>query len=138
MAQVLCELGTERAFVVHGSDGLDEITISGESKISEVRGGEVRTYYVTPEDFGITRAPINAIQGGDAVQNAAIIREILSDREGTRRDVVLLNAAAGLVVGGKAAGLRDGIQLARESIRTGKAMACLEKLASLTHELASS
>ena len=137
MAQVLCELGSERAFVVHGSDGLDEITISGESKISEVRGGEVRTYYVTPEDFGITRAPISAIQGGDAVQNAAIIREILSDREGTRRDVVLLNAAAGLVVGGKAASLREGIQLARESIRSGKAMACLEKLVDLTHKLAS-
>ena len=136
MAQVLCELGTERAFVVHGSDGLDEITISGESKISEVRDREVCTYYVTPEDFGIQRAPINAIQGGDAKQNAEIIREILSDRGGTRHDVVLLNAAAGLVVGGKAAGLRDGIQLARESIRSGKAMDCLKKLIHLTHDLA--
>jgi len=102
-----------------------------------VRGGEVRTYYVTPEDFGITRAPISAIQGGDAVQNAAIIREILSDQEGTRRDVVLLNAAAGLVAGGKAASLREGIQLARESIRSGQAMACLNKLVELTHRLAS-
>jgi anthranilate phosphoribosyltransferase len=135
MAQVLCELGTERAFVVHGSDGLDEITISGESKISEARNGEVRTYYVTPEDFGIARSPISTIQGGDARQNAGIIREILSDGGGTRKDVVLLNAAAGLVVGGKSASLREGIQLARESIRSGKAMACLEKLIALTQKL---
>jgi anthranilate phosphoribosyltransferase len=135
MAQVLCELGTARAFVVHGSDGLDEITISGESKISEVRGGEVRTYYVTPEDFGIERAPISAIQGGDARQNAEIIHDILSDRGGVRKDVVLLNAAAGLVAGGKAAGLRDGIQLARESIRSGKALFCLQNLVALSQRL---
>jgi anthranilate phosphoribosyltransferase len=137
MAQVLCELGTERALVVHGSDGLDEITISGESKISEVRNGEVRTYYVTPEDFGIARAPISAIQGGDARQNAEIIREILSGRSGARQDVVLLNAAAGLVAGGKTASLREGIQLARESIQSGKALSCLHKLVELTQALAS-
>ena len=134
MAQVLCELGIGRAFVVHGSDGLDEITISGESKISEVRDGEVRTYYVTPEDFGISRAPITAIQGGDARQNAAIIRDILSARGGTRQDVVLLNAAAGLVVGGKASGLHEGIQLARESIQSGNALSCLDRLVDLTHK----
>jgi anthranilate phosphoribosyltransferase len=135
MAQVLCELGSERAFVVHGSDGLDEITISGESKISEVRNGEVRTYYVTPEDFGICRNPIAAIQGGDAKQNAGIIRDILSNREGAKRDVVLLNAAAGLVAGGKAGTLREGIQLARASIESGNAMACLEKLVTLSQQL---
>lgn len=135
MAQVLCELGSEKAFVVHGSDGLDEISISGESKISEVRNGEVRTYYVTPEDFGIKRAPIRAIQGGDARQNAEIIRSILSSEGGARLDVVLLNAAAGLVVGGKAGSLRDGIELARESIRSGKALSCLEKLVALTQKL---
>jgi anthranilate phosphoribosyltransferase len=136
MAQVLCELGTERAFVVHGSDGLDEITISGESKISEVRDGEVRTYYVTPEDFGIERAPISAIQGGNARENAEIIRIILSNRGGTRQDVVLLNAAAGLVVGGKAGSLRDGIRLARESIESGSALSCLERLIDFTQEIA--
>jgi anthranilate phosphoribosyltransferase len=136
MAQVLCELGTERAFVVHGSDGLDEITISGESKISEVRGGKVHTYYVTPEDFGIARAPISEIRGGDARQNAAIILDILAGCGGTRQDVVLLNAAAGLVVGGKATDLRQGIPLARESIRSGKALSCLQNLAHLSHKLA--
>src|SRR5512136_2991011 len=97
MAQVLCELGVRRAFVVHGSDGLDEITISGESKISEVRDADVRTYYLSPEDFGIKRANIDQIQGGDARRNAEIIRDILSNRGGTHADVVLLNAAAGLV-----------------------------------------
>jgi anthranilate phosphoribosyltransferase len=135
MAQVLCELGSERAFVVHGTDGLDEITISGESKISEVRDSEVRTYYVTPEDFGIARAPISAIQGGDAQQNAAIIRDILSNHHGARLDVVLLNAAAGLVVGGRARSLRDGIELASESIRSGKALSCMNRLIELTQKL---
>jgi anthranilate phosphoribosyltransferase len=138
MAQVLCELGTERAFVVHGLDGLDEITISGESKISEVRNGEVRTYYVTPEDFGIERAPISAIQGGDALYNAKIIMDILSNEGGVKQDVVLLNAAAGLVAGGKAATLHQGIQLARESIHSGKALSCLRKLVAITQTLAPS
>jgi anthranilate phosphoribosyltransferase len=135
MAQVLCALGTERAMVVHGSDGLDEITISGESKISEVRDGEVRTYYVTPEDFGIARAPIGAIRGGDARQNAEIIRDILSGQPGTRTDVVLLNAAAGLAVGGKAPGLREGIDLAREAIHSGNALSRLNRLVDLTQKL---
>jgi anthranilate phosphoribosyltransferase len=136
IAQVLCELGTEHAFVVHGSDGLDEITISGESKISEVRSGEVFTYYVTPEDFGIERAPIGAIGGGDARQNAEIIRNILNSGSGAMQDVVLLNASAGLVAGGKAANLREGIHVAREAIRSGKALSCLEKLVDLTQKLA--
>jgi len=136
MAQVLCELGTERAFVVHGSDGLDEITITGESKISEVNNGERHTYYVTPEDYGIERAPISAIQGGDAEQNAGIIRDILNDRGGPRQDVVLLNAGAGLVVGGKAASMREGIQLARESIQSGSALSRLQNLAELSQKLA--
>src|SRR5438309_1562301 len=100
MAQVLCALGSQRAFVVHGSDGLDEITITGESKVSEVREGKVLTYYVAPEDFGLRRAPIEEIHGGDARRNAEIIREILSGSGGPKRDVVVLNAAAGLVAGG--------------------------------------
>jgi anthranilate phosphoribosyltransferase len=136
MAQVLCELGARRAFVVHGSDGLDEITITGESKISEVRDDEVRTYYVTPEDFGLNRAPIESIQGGDTRRNAEIIREILRGSGGTRTDVVLLNAAAGLVTGGKAANLRDGISQARESILSGSALSRLDRLVKLSHQLA--
>ncbi|HSW38987.1 MAG TPA: anthranilate phosphoribosyltransferase, partial [Acidobacteriota bacterium] len=119
MAQVLCELGAGHALVVHGADGLDEISISGESKISEVREGAVRTYHVAPEDFGIQRVHITAIQGGDAAANADIIREIFSGCEGPRRDVVLLNAAAGLLVGGKAGTIGEGIRLAQESIDSG-------------------
>ncbi len=135
MAQVLCELGTRRAFVVHGSDGLDEITITGESKISEVREREVKTYYVAPEDFGLERAPIELIQGGDAVRNAQIIRDILSGHGGTKGDVVLLNAAAGLVAGAKANGLRDGIQIARTSLESGAARERLERLIDLSNRL---
>ncbi len=138
MAAVLCELGTHRAFVVHGSDGLDEITIGGETKVSEVRDGQVRTFYLTPEDFGIERAPISAIQGGDARRNAEIIRGILAGEGGVPEDVVLLNAAAGLVAGGKADSLREGVALAREAIRSGEAMSRLDRLVALTHKLSPS
>ena len=136
MAQVLSELGARRALIVHGLDGLDEITITGETKISEVRDGEVRTYYVVPEDFGLSRASIEQIQGGDATKNAEIIREVLSGRESVRKDVVLLNAAAGLVAGGKARSLRHGIELARESIGSGAALARLDALVTLSRRLA--
>jgi anthranilate phosphoribosyltransferase len=135
MAEVLCELGARRALVVHGLDGLDEVTISGETKISEVRDGHVRTYYVSPEDFGLERASIEKIQGGDASRNAEIIREVLSDGGGVKRDVVLLNAAAGLVAGGKAQSLRGAIEMARESIRSGGALSRLERLIALTRIL---
>jgi anthranilate phosphoribosyltransferase len=135
MAQVLCDLGARRAFVVHGADGLDEISITGETKISEVREGQMRTYYVTPEDFGIERAPIDSIQGGDAGCNAGIIHEILDGQPGPRRDIVLLNAAAGLVAGGRADSLRAGIRQAAQSIDTGAAASILQRLARLTHEL---
>jgi anthranilate phosphoribosyltransferase len=135
MAQVLCELGTRRAFVVHGSDGLDEITLTGESKISEVRDGEVRTYYVAPEDFGLARTGIESIQGGDVQRNAGIIREVLSGQPGACRDVVLLNAAAGLVAGAKTSSLREGISLAEAAIDSGAARHCLERLISLSHRL---
>lgn len=136
ISQVLCELGARRALVVHGLDGLDEITISGETKICEVRDGEVKTYYVVPEDFGLERASIEQIQGGDARRNAEIIREILSDGGGVRKDVVLLNAAAGLVAGGKASYLREGIAMARASISSGAALNCLNKLIDLSNRLA--
>jgi anthranilate phosphoribosyltransferase len=136
MAQVLHALGAHRAFVVHGSDGLDEISISGESKISEVRNGEVRTYYLTPEDFGVKRAPISEIQGGNALENAAIIRKILLNEDSAKKDIALLNAAAGLVAGGKARTLREGINLAQESIQSGNALGKLEKLISITQKLA--
>jgi len=135
MAQVLCELGTQRAFVVHGADGLDELTITGESKIAEVREGRVLTYYISPEDMGLQRAPIQSLAGGDARKNAEIIREVLQNQEGSRKDVVLLNAAAGLVAGGKAKTLREGVETARHSIESGEALKRLDRLVHLSNHL---
>ena len=105
-------LGLRRALVVHGADGLDEITITGITRIAEVRDGQVHSYEVTPEEFGISRAPIDAISGGDAAENAAIILGILDGAKSPRRDVVLLNAAAALVAAGRANRLGDGVPMA--------------------------
>ena len=126
MAQALGELGVKRAFVVHGADGLDEISISGETRIAELRDGIVRSYSVTPEDFGLRRAPLDAIRGGDAKQNAEIIhkvlgRSILYRDHGPHREIVLANAAAALVVAARATDLLDGARLAAKSIYFGAA-----------------
>ncbi|MBI1734677.1 MAG: anthranilate phosphoribosyltransferase [Candidatus Rokubacteria bacterium] len=136
LARVLAELGTYRAFVVHGSDNLDEISNTGDSKISEVREGVVRTYTVRPEDFGLARAAITDLQGGDREQNAEIIRDILAGKPGPKRDIVLMNAAAALVAGAKARDLRDGVERAARSIDTGAARKKLDELVALSHKLA--
>src|SRR5437773_505732 len=107
LARVLAELGTFRAFVVHGADGLDEISNTGESRISEVREGVVRTFTVRPEDFGLSRASIRELLGGDREQNAEIIRAILRGELGAKREIVLMNAAAALVVGTRARDLKE-------------------------------
>jgi anthranilate phosphoribosyltransferase len=128
LARVLGELGSSRALVVHGCDGLDEITITGESKITELRDGEVSTYTVAPEDLGLERATLGEIQGGDARQNSEIIIEVLRGGRGPRRDIVLLNAAAALVASSRAEDLREGVAAAAESIDSGKALRKLEQL----------
>ena len=128
LSEVLSMLGLHRALVVHGSDGLDEITISGPTRIGEVRDGQVRTYEVTPEEFGLQRAPLEEIAGADAVMNARLIREILQGEKSARRDVVLLNAAAALVAAGRADHLRDAIPLAANAIDSGAAAAKLQTL----------
>jgi len=135
LARVLAELGTIRAFVVHGSDNLDEISNTGESRISEVREGVVRTSIVRPEDFGLPRAAIRDLLGGDRERNAEIIRAILAGDPGPRRDIVLMNAAAALVVGGRARDLKEGAALAARSIDSGAARGKLERLVGLTQEL---
>jgi len=135
LARVLAELGTIRAFVVHGSDNLDEISNTGESRISEVREGVVRTSTVRPEDFGLPRASIGDLLGGDREQNAEIIRTILGGDPGPRRDIVLMNAAAALVAGAKARDLKEGVELAARSIDTGAARGKLEQLVHFTREL---
>jgi anthranilate phosphoribosyltransferase len=133
LAEALRLLGAERALVVHGRDGLDEITITGPTLVAEVRDGKVRTYEVTPEQFGFRRATLADISGGDAAENAAIIEEVLSGKKSARRDVVLLNAAAALVAAGRADSIGDAIEAAAVSIDSGKAAEKLEALIRFTH-----
>ena len=136
LARVLAELGTVRAFVVHGADNLDEISNTGESRVSEVREGTVRTYTVRPEDFGMPRASIKDLQGGDRAENADIIRAVLGGEPGPRRDIVLMNAAAALVAGGKARDLKDGVGVAARSVDSGAARGKLDALVALSRRLA--
>lgn len=133
LASVLKKLGARKAWVVHGADGLDEISLSGETLVSELVNGEIRTFTITPEQFGFKRAPLSAIKGGTAQDNALIIKEILSGKTGPRRDVVLLNAAAGLVVSGKAATIGDGIKTAADAIDSGRAAKTLDELIRMTN-----
>jgi len=133
MARVLKNLGSRHAFVVYGMDTLDEITITGRTKVSELKDGRVRNYYITPEKFGIKRATLDDIKGGDAKENAQIVLSVLKGERSPRRDVVLLNAAAGLVSGSKAKDIKSGIRLAAVSIDSGRAMEKLLKLIELTN-----
>ncbi|MBM3450797.1 MAG: anthranilate phosphoribosyltransferase [Armatimonadetes bacterium] len=127
MARVLGELGTEHAFVVH-SDGLDEVSLSGETHVAEVRDGHVRTFIVTPEDGGVTRRGIEEIRGGDADYNARVARDVFDGRPGAHRDVVVLNAALALVAAGLASTFEEGAERAAASIDSGAAAAKLEAL----------
>jgi anthranilate phosphoribosyltransferase len=135
LAQVLGELGTRRALVVHGSDGLDEISISGESKVTELKNGRVSTYSIRPEDFGFERASLKDIQGGDAQHNAGIIKALLNGEPGPRRDIVLLNAGAALLAGSLAGDLKEGIELASRSIDRGAALQKLILLMEFTNRI---
>jgi anthranilate phosphoribosyltransferase len=128
LAEALSMLGLHRALVVHGSDGLDEITITGSTRIAEVRDGQVHSYEVTPEQFGLPRATLDDISGGDATLNATLIREVLSGKKSARRDVVVLNAAAALVAAGRADHLRDAVPVAAKAIDSGAAQAKLKAL----------
>jgi anthranilate phosphoribosyltransferase len=132
LAEALSMLGLHRALVVHGLDGLDEITITGTTRVAEARDGSVRSYEVEPEEFGMVRATLQEISGGDAAENAAIIRAVLGGEKSPRRDVVLLNAAAALVAAGRADHIGDAIQLAAQSIDSGAAAAKLDALARFT------
>jgi anthranilate phosphoribosyltransferase len=128
LAQALAELGVERAFVVHGLDGLDEISLSGETQVAELRDGTVRSYTVVPEDFGLRRAPLEAVAGGDAEQNARIIRRVLKGELGPPREIVMANAAAALVAAGRASDWVEGVRLAEHAIDSGAAQTKLEHL----------
>jgi anthranilate phosphoribosyltransferase len=132
LAEALSMLGVRRGFVVHGLDGLDEITITGPTRVAEIQDGSIRTYEITPEEFGLSRATWADIAGGDAAHNADIIRKLLHSELSARRDVVLLNAAAGLVAAGKAEKLTEAVPLAQHSIDSGAAAAKLSALVEFT------
>lgn len=133
LALVLARLGSEAAWVVHGSDGLDEITTTGPTTVAALSAGKVRVFEVTPEDAGLPRAAPDDLKGGDAETNAAALRAVLGGAHGPYRDIVLLNAAAALIVAGKAADLRAGVALAAESIDTGAATRALDRLVAITN-----
>jgi anthranilate phosphoribosyltransferase len=128
VALVLSELDVERAFVVHGAGGLDEISLSGETMLGDVHRSVVRMYQVAPEDFGLERAPLDAISGGHAAHNAALIRAILSGEKGPPRDIVVANAAAAIVASGRAADFLEGALIAAQSIDSGEARKKLDAL----------
>ncbi len=134
MADALRELGLQRAMVVHGRDGLDEISLCAPTKIAELRDGLVRVYEVTPEGLGLHRVKPGDLAGGDAQVNAAIVREVLGGKMSPRRDVVRLNAAAALVTAGRVETLEEGLPLAAQAIDSGAARAKLKALVAFTAE----
>jgi anthranilate phosphoribosyltransferase len=133
IARSLMMLGSARAWVVHGADGIDEISTTGHTKVSECRDGAVHTFYIHPADFGVTKSSPEDLRGGDAAQNASIVRDVLDGRAGAHRDVVALNAGAALFVAGKAATVADGIRIASTAIESGAARATLAAMAKLSH-----
>lgn len=132
LARSLLLLGSERAWVVHGADGIDELTTTGYTKISEVRDGAVNTFYLHPGDVGLPKAQAGALQGGDAHENARILEGILDGARGPARDVVLLNAGAALFIAGAASSVDDGIVRASRAIDRGDAKRTLERLVSIS------
>ena len=133
LAKVLVKLGCQRGFVVHGQDGMDEITLTGPTRVAEINEGQVTLSTIEPEDFGLRRCLLSDLQGGDAEENAAIVRDVLAGSEGPKRDVVLLNAAYALVAAGITESVDAGLQKARNMIDEGLAKAKLEGLVNLTN-----
>jgi len=133
LARALGNLGSTRALVVHGMDGLDEITITERTRISEYRDGSVNDYYIHPSDFDLPAGKASDLKGGDAKENAVITLEVLKGQVGPRRDIVLLNAAAGLMAAGKAKDFRDGIRLAGDAIDSGAGLKKLAELKTFTN-----
>jgi len=136
VAEALKELGAEKALVVHGMDGMDEITVSGETLVAEVTDGDIREYKISPEDFDLPRHAPDGLLGGDAHLNARILSDILSgDEQGAPRDVVLLNAGATIFVSGQAKTMQEGVRLAEKSVDEGAALAALEDFVKTTRRL---
>ncbi len=128
LAHVLKNLGSERAYVVHGSDGLDEITTSGPTAVAALENGQVRTFEISPEEVGLKRAKPEALRGGDADENALALKTVLEGKKSPYHDIAVFNAAAALVVAGVAKDLKNGVALAQKSIESGEAEGCLDRL----------
>jgi anthranilate phosphoribosyltransferase len=135
IAQVLGRLGTRQAFVVCGEGTFDEISICSPTQISHLKDGQVSSYTISPEDYGLQRASIDSIKGGDALENAQIIRNIMDGQEGPKKDMVLLNAGAAFVASGLDQNLKDGIQRAEETIDSGEAKRKLDQFIEFTNSL---
>jgi anthranilate phosphoribosyltransferase len=133
LAKVLNNLGSERAFIVRGEDGLDEITLADETRVTELNAGSIRTYHVKPEDFGFNRCSPQDLLGGGPDENAGIIMGVLEGKKGPARDIVLLNAAAAITAGGLASKIEEGIAIAHGAIDSGEALAKLERLKEITN-----
>jgi len=136
IAEVLLRLGTKRAVIVHGSDGLDEITISGSTFVTELNEGKISSYILSPDDFGIQRSRVEELRGGEKAENALIIKEVLNgQRKGAARDAIILNSAAALYVGNKVKDIAEGVSLAYEIIDSGKAVKKLDEFIEYTRRL---
>ncbi len=135
MAEVLGILGCKHALVVHGEDGLDEITLGGKTTVCELKDGLVSRYYIHPDDFGFARTSVDQLRGGPPQENADILRRVVKGEKGPYRDIVLLNAAAALVAGDVESDLQKGVRLAAEAIDSGRALEKLERLVELTNQL---
>ncbi len=133
IAHVLNNLGCEHVWVVHGHDGLDELTTTGATDVAEVKDGKVTVFEVTPADAGLAPAKLSDLKGGDAKHNAAAIRDVLAGKKTPLRDIAMLNAAAALIVAGKAADLTEGAALAARSIDSGAAQHALDRLIAITN-----
>jgi anthranilate phosphoribosyltransferase len=134
LAQVLKNLGAERVWVVHGSDGLDEITTAGPTSVAALEDGAIRTFEVSPADVGLTTVKPEALRGGDAAANAEALLDVLQGKDSAFREVALFNAAAALIVAGKAATLKEGVHLAAHSIDSGEAEGCLDRLIAISND----
>jgi anthranilate phosphoribosyltransferase len=133
LAQVLKNLGAHSVWVVHGSDGLDEITLTGPTSVAALENGSIRSFEVTPEEAGLPLAPAGALRGGDADANAAALRSVLEGKPGAYRDVALLNAAAALIVAGRATNLKEGVAIGTKSLDSGAAAARLKQLVAVSN-----
>lgn len=136
LAHALKALGTKAAWVVHGSDGLDELSLSGPSKVAELKDGKVRCFELSPEEAGLERVPLEALKGQTPEHNASAMIDALSGMESAYRRAILYNAAAGLVISGKAADLKQGVDMGKDAIDSGKAHTILKKLVEISHERA--